>query len=265
MNKTAPEQITWLPPSEEWDFRSVTPAECRMACHWEYSREFGKLVARVNRPVPAHLVPKETHGHIMRGNLTEAYCPPDYHQAAKEFFPRAWVTLTPEERGRVMDSFFTVSAIRVSKLGEYLKRTQVKLDGSNDTNQWHLQCDYVLQPNFSLYGVEAVIKEFRIWARKEARKYRQSPRAKAAVPPFDVLKWLAVKRLDAERCRVPVTIEAAQAALKKYRRLNPQTDPQGVFPSYASPGAWSKAKRDAQRYMDTFRNKSISLHRKGEG
>jgi hypothetical protein len=37
--KTKSIDLKWLPPAEEWDFRSVTEVECPVACHWEYERE----------------------------------------------------------------------------------------------------------------------------------------------------------------------------------------------------------------------------------
>ena len=76
---------------------------------------------------------------------------------------------------------------------------------------------YVIRPNFTVFGVEAVIRELKAWARREARNYRQSPRAKAAEPPFDLLKWLAVYRLEEKRREVGITYEAAQESLRAYR------------------------------------------------
>ena len=36
--------LNWLPAHEEWDFRSIAEAECRIACHWEYAREVEPLL-----------------------------------------------------------------------------------------------------------------------------------------------------------------------------------------------------------------------------
>jgi hypothetical protein len=95
--------------------------------------------------------------------------------------------------------------------------------------------------------VEVIIKEFEKWARKEAKNYAQSPRAKAAEPPFDVLKWLSVYRLENKRRETGITYEKAQQSLAEYRRGKAKADANDVFPVYASHGAWSKARRDAER------------------
>ena len=111
----------------------------------------------------------------------------------------------------------------------------------------YLEHFYVIQPFFSLHGVEEIIKEFKIWARKEAKNYRQSPRAKGAELPFDALRWLTVWRLDQARRKAHVNFEKTQEALFEFRRQNPQADLNDVSPIYSSPGAWSKARSDAER------------------
>ncbi len=35
----------WLPPRDEWDFRSITPEKCRLACLWEYARSVETIVS----------------------------------------------------------------------------------------------------------------------------------------------------------------------------------------------------------------------------
>jgi hypothetical protein len=61
----------WLPPTEEWDFRSVTEDECRVACHWEYERQDSRSTSKLGG---------------------QKYVPVNYHQAARELFPQAWIT-----------------------------------------------------------------------------------------------------------------------------------------------------------------------------
>lgn len=92
-----------------------------------------------------------------------------------------------------------------------------------------------------------MIKEFEKWARQEAKQYPPSRRAQAAEPPFDALKWLAVARLDKARRQAGVTIEKARETLLAYRQANRSDGLNDVFPAYASDGAWSKARNDAQR------------------
>jgi hypothetical protein len=99
-----------------------------------------------------------------------------------------------------------------------------------------------------------VIKEFEKWARKEAKQHRQSRRAQAAELPFDALKWLAVLRLDQARRKALVTIERARESLSAYQRANPRPDINGVFPTYASDGAWVKARNDARRCQSKSMN-----------
>ena len=96
----------WLPAAAEWDFRSITRRECRVACHWEYERE-------ESRSMP-----------VFPGGLK--YVPVNYRQAARELFPQAWTTLTAKERERVLASFFPSPAVQVRKLGDFLKRVTLQ-------------------------------------------------------------------------------------------------------------------------------------------
>jgi hypothetical protein len=220
--------LRWLPPAEEWDFRPVTASECRVACHWEYEREFGRI-----------------EGAAI-GGQNQPYFPQHYRQAARGLFPRAWMTLTKEQRQGVLESFFATPVVQVRKLGEFLKR--MPANGVNPKIvQPYLDHSYVVIPHFTLYGVEAVIKSLEKWARSEAKHHEQSRRAQAAELPFDALKWLAVLRLDQARQQSHVTIGRARETVTDYRRTKPRPDPNGVFPIYASDGAWSKAKSDAKR------------------
>jgi len=227
--------LSWLPPAEEWDFRSVTASECRIACHWEYEREFGRI-----------------EGAAI-GGQSQPYFPQHYRQAARGLFPRAWMTLTKEQRQGVLESFPAVPVVQVRKLGEFLKRTSAT--GANShIPQSYLDHSYVVIPHFTLYGVEAVIKGLEKWARSEAKHYRQSRRAQAAELPFDALKWLAVLRLDQARRQAHVTIGTTRETVTSYRRAKSRPDPNGVYPIYASDGAWSKAKNDAQLCQVRTRN-----------
>ncbi len=233
--KRKPADLNWLPPAEEWDFRSVTPSECRVACHWEYARQIRKAMLPNPRGPTLPLAEKTMHN---------GYCPAIYRQAAKELFPQAWCTLTKEQRVKVLDSFYAIPSLQVRKLGDFLKRVQ---GASPEVRRAYGEHSYVVQASFSLHGVEAVVKEFEIWARKEAKQHGPSPRAKAAEPPFDALKWLAVLRLEEARRKTGMKIENAMESLEAYRLRYPQTDTNDVFPIYASHGAWSKARGDAER------------------
>ncbi len=150
-------------------------------------------------------------------------------------------------------------ALQVRKLGDFMERMKWSATAMPKTVQPYLEYSYVIQPNFSVRGVGAVIKEFEAWARKEAKQYRQSPRAKAAEPPFDALKWLAVLRVEEARSKARVRFEQAQEAIAAYRKKNPQLDSNGVFPVYASHGAWSKARADAQHLQSKTMNGSSEL------
>ena len=225
--------FSWLPPAEEWDFRAITEKDCRIACHWEYARQDNRSTA----PFPDG---QKCH-------------PQNYRQAARELFPQAWITLTKEQREKVLRSFAPVPALQVRKLEEFLKR--MPASGMNpDIHEAFLKNAYTIIPNFSLHGVEAVIKAFEKWARQEAKQYRRSRRAQAAELPFDALKWLAVLRLDTARRQAGLTIGTARATLERYLKKKLQPDVGWVFPAYASDGAWSKASRDAKRCQDQSRN-----------
>ena len=246
--------LKWLPPAEEWDFRSVTVSECRVACHWEYERE-----NHPSTPNPAAQHKAGTAASMAaQSGATRIYYPTNYRQSARELYPQAWTTLTKEQRQKVMESFSPAPVMQVRKLREFFKRMPMS-GASPEILQSYLQHSYVVVPNFTLHGVEAVIKEFEKWARKEAKQYRQSRRAQAAEPPFDALKWLAVARLDKARRKAHVTIDKARETMLAYRQENRQLDSNSVFPIYASDGAWSKANTDSQRCQNKARNDSSFL------
>ena len=224
----------------------MTRGECRVACHWEYARETHKIVAGSFRNPDEFSAVKQTTGTAMRGSA-KWYCPVNYRQPARELFPQPWTTLTKEQRASVLGSFYPIPALQVRKLGDFLKRIQWPQGANGEVVRRYFAQAYVIQPFFSLHGVEEIIKEFKIWARKEAKNYRQSPRAKGAELPFDALRWLTVWRLDQARRKAHVNFAKTQEALEEYRRQNPLAHENDVSPIYTSPGAWSKARSDAER------------------
>jgi hypothetical protein len=240
--------LSWLPAREEWDFRSVAKAECRIACHWEYAREIEPMMDhKAFRPRvvgdKARLVDDTGHAgrelpvRVRRDSVTKS-----------PLFPRPWVGLSAAERASLVQEVEPLPPLHVRPLYHVLERAGWTANNKEMARQFSAGA-YVIRPNFSALGVELIIKEFENWARKEARNYRQSPRAKAAEPPFDLLKWLSVYRLEQKRQTARINYEAAQESVREYRRCNPHRNPDDVFPIYSSRGAWSKARRDAGRTM----------------
>ena len=223
----------WLPPAEEWDFRSLTESECRVACHWEYARQDSRSM------------PKSPNA--------QKYFPQNYRQVARELFPQAWLTLTTKQREKVLESFFPSPAMQVRKLGDFLKRV-TNHGVSSEIPRPYLERSYVVVPDFTGHGVEAVIKGLETWARKEAKEYPPSRRAQAADLPFEALKWLAVLRLDAARRQADVTIEKARETVKAFGLKYGQDHPGSVFPDYSSDGGWSKARTDALKCQTQSKN-----------
>lgn len=228
----------WLPPAEEWDFRSVTERECRVACHWEYARQDSRSM------------PQFPNG--------QNYFPQNYRQAARELFPQAWLTLTPKQRAMVLASFFPAPAMQVRKLGDFLKRV-TNHGVSSEIPQPYLERAYVMVPDFTGHGVEVVIQKLEAWARKEAKEYPPSRRAQAAELPFDALKWLAVLRLDAARRQADVTIAKARKTAEAFGLKYRQDHYGDVFPNYSSDGGWSKARTDALKCQSQSKNNPAFL------
>ena len=181
------------------------------------------------------------------------YFPQNYRQAARELFPQAWLTLTPKQREKVLASFFPTPAMQVRKLGDFLKRV-TNHGVSSEVPRPYLERAYVMVPDFTGHGVEAVIKKFETWARQEAKEYPQSRRAQAADLPFDALKWLAVLRIDEARRQAHVTIETARDTVKAFGLKYGQDHSGSVFPNYSSDGGWSKAKTDALKCQAQSKN-----------
>jgi len=230
--------FTWLPPAEEWDFRSVTKRECRVACHWEYSRQDRLSMAQLPNG--------------------QGYCPHNYRGAARERFPQLWTTLTKAQREQVLKSFYQAPALQVHKLGDFLKR--VTIPGvSPEIPANLLQHAYVIIPNFTGRGVVAVTRQFGKWASAESNQYPPSRRAQAAHLPFDALKWLAVLRIDEARRQAGVTIDKARATVKAYGLQHPFNHHGDAFPNYSSDGGWSKARTDALKCQTQARTNPAYL------
>lgn len=234
MIKKAPD-LNWLPPREEWDFRSVRPEECRLACYWEYGREF-----RIGFGLPtARTLRQET----TTGTVGEIWTPAQTEEKA-----RPWLAMTAAERAKVIAAHPVLPAVQVRTLREAMNRMPMAVRNNPTSWQQFAQGAYVMRPNFVLHGVEAVIKELESWARREAEKYPRSPRAKAAQEPFHLLKQLATLRLEQQRRAAGLTYQTASQALHEYRKKNPLASLGDVFPgNYGSQGAWSKACKDAQK------------------
>jgi hypothetical protein len=245
MNK-APADITWLPPQQEWDFRSVTRTECRVACHWEYSREIERMLGTA--AVAGRKVSSEASFRLSDVTPLAALKASRRDKVTKSpLFPRPWTALTAGERTSVMAAVEPLPALQMRTLNQFLARSGWALGKNAAPVAEFTDGAYVFRPDFTGRGVEVVIREFEKWARKEAKNYTRSPRAKAAELPFDLLKWLSVFRVDTKRREVGLTYERTQEALKEYRRRHTRPDPDDVFPAYASHGAWSKARNEAER------------------
>jgi hypothetical protein len=259
--KKPPPDISWLSRPEEWDFRSVTKAECRIACHWEYARDIEPVARTILNPrfltneansseKKASAAPEPRAGTVRGDAVTKS-----------ALFPKPWVTLSETERAGVVGAVEPLPPLQVRTLVDFLSRGIWPPDLNSELMQRLAQGVYVIRPNFSGLGVEVIIREFERWARKEAKEYAQSPRAKAAGPPFDLLKWLAVYRLEEKRREAGITYEKAHDALREYQRLNRKPNLHDVFPVYASHGAWSKARRDASRIRAEVIGDSAALLR----
>ncbi len=207
MTKKTPADLSWLPPHHEWDFRSITAEECRLACYWEYQREFG--------------------------------C--DYDPK------KPWLAQTGAERAAVQAAFSPPPIVQVRTFREFMNRTPVA--ARPDPAAWRRYTDgvYVIRPNFTA-GVEGVIKTLAAWARKESKHFKRAPRAKAAAPPFHLLRWLAAWRLDQSAKKAGLKYQRISESLQAYQNQNRRQAYGDVFPgSYGSQGAWSKACRDAKQ------------------
>jgi hypothetical protein len=230
--------FTWLPPAEEWDFRSVTKRECRVACHWEYSRQARLFMAQLPNG--------------------QNHCPSNYRGAARELFPQLWTTLTKAQREQVLKSFSPAPALQVHKLGDFLKRVTVS-GVSSEIPANFLEYAYVIIPSFTGHGVVAVTRQLGKWASAESKQYPPSPKAQAADLPFDALKWLAVLRIDEARRQAAVTIKKARDTVEAYGLQHAFNHHGDVFPNYSSDGGWSKARTDALKCQTQARTNPAYL------
>jgi hypothetical protein len=120
--------------------------------------------------------------------------------------------------------------------------------------------DYVLTIDFGQAGIAAALKA---WLAKEAKAFPGAPRAKAAVPPYDCLKWLAAYRLEAARIKAGASFEDIKTALAGHVKSCRRDILFGAtLPTYASPGAWSKAKGDAKRLLDLLESDPRAFEKK---
>jgi hypothetical protein len=110
--------------------------------------------------------------------------------------------------------------------------------------------DYVLTVNFLRAGTERIVPALGSWARDEAKKLPRAPRAKAAEPPYDCLKWLATYRLEEARRRAGVGFKDVQPALQKYLNANRLENSAETLPIYASRRSWIRAKGAAKRLIE---------------
>jgi hypothetical protein len=130
----------------------------------------------------------------------------------------------------------------------------------------YLEHTYVIQPQFGVYGGPAVVAKLSEWAQVESRRFRRRPHAKGASLPYDELKWLAAWRLELARCaanealrqrakasgrlmqrRDLIQVGMIVTAISAHAKRHPQDNPRDVLPIYTSAGAWTKARKDAER------------------
>jgi hypothetical protein len=177
------------------------------------------------------------------------------------------MTLTAEQRSKVLDSFHRVPALTVRPMGEFLQRMDW-MNGIPEGREAQAAMEnmFVIQANFSAYGMRAVRAQLHDWMRTEFERQECMLRAKGASLPFHELKWLAVLRLERARCAANdiikkrleargsrarredlINVDRAWKAIDAYRELHPQSDPHIVFPHYEIAGAWTKAWKDAER------------------
>jgi len=255
--KLKPIHLNWLPAPETWDFRSITRSECHLACHWEYERENHPVTSSPAEHYKVNAAIKTTTTEVPY-NLKPKYWPANYYREARELFPQPWMTLTQEERKKVMATFLPRPVLQVRKLGEFLKRIPVQ--GTNpEIRERFMDHSYVMIPNFQTYGVEAVKKALNKWASDTSKHYLASHLKQAAELPFNALKWLAIARLDEARCRAKITIEKARGDVKAYLLAHGLDSSIDVYPVYNSDGSWSKAKSDSIRFQSKILLKSDGL------
>jgi hypothetical protein len=89
-------------------------------------------------------------------------------------FPKAWASLTAAERADVIQAVEPFRALWVRTLEETVEKARWALVEDTPQAGRYRKGAYVIRPNFSVFGVETVIKEFKAWARREAKKVRRT-------------------------------------------------------------------------------------------
>src|SRR5215471_4230375 len=113
--------LAWLAPAEDWDFRSVTKAECRIACYWEYARDMRPLAAA--GALPGRLVSGERGPVAGSSGGAVAWVRQD-PVTKSPLFPKAWASLTVAERADVMRTVEPFRALWVRTLGEMVEKAK---------------------------------------------------------------------------------------------------------------------------------------------
>ena len=117
------------------------------------------------------------------------------------------------------------------------KYIRSRLESDQDPLEVIDQClrdkNYMFSVNFPRGGTQKIIREFKEWVVKEAKKYERDRRGKASEPPYSCLKWLAALKLDKVRRENRIPIEQMIATLKLdmsgKSRLRGETPPTANF------------------------------------
>ena len=137
--KKAAVDLSWLPAPDEWDFRSVTEVECRVACHWEYSRDIQLLVQAAIVIPSGNGVAKLARDDVIRRDVI----------TKSAFFPRAWTSLSAPEKASVLGTITPPPALQVRTLREFVSRTNWFGGSKAELMERLSQGAYVIRPNFS--------------------------------------------------------------------------------------------------------------------
>ena len=143
--------LAWLAPAEDWDFRSVTEAECRMACYWEYARDMRPVTAVGG--LPPRQVSDQRGSVVVVGDGWVRQDP----VTKSPLFPKAWSSLTERERAEVIRAVEPFRALWVRTLEDTVEKAKWALVENTAQARRYRQGAYVIRPNFSIFGVEAVI------------------------------------------------------------------------------------------------------------
>jgi hypothetical protein len=142
-------------------------------------------------------------------------------------------------------------AIQIRSMTEVKSKIKTELASGGDMTKVldrHLSdVEYVLFADFMYGGTTKILAGLESWVRKEVKNFPDRPRGRAVLPPYDCLKWLSAYRLEKARRGAGIKLEKVQAMLREEDRNHPESAP--TLPIYASPGAWSKAVRDADRLL----------------